>query len=186
MQARAKAAAETERRIFAATRELAAERPFVQVTLDEVAARAGVSVQTVIRRYRSKDGLIRAVGEAVHTEVAQQRFEAPVGDLAGAVANLIEHYEATGDETFRLLCQEQEVPLLREVLGTGRQMHREWVQRVFATWLDGLGAAQRKLRVAELVAICDLYTWRLLRRDLGLSRKQTEQAIREMLEGVLH
>ena len=38
---------------------------------------------------------------------------------------------------------------------------------------------------AELVAICDLYTWKLLRRDLGLSRRQTEDAIREMLEGIL-
>ena len=77
MQARAQAAAETERRIFGAARELVAERPFAQVTLDDVAARAGVSVQTVIRRYGSKDGLIRAVAQQVRAEVHEQRFEAP-------------------------------------------------------------------------------------------------------------
>lgn len=185
MRARAEAAEGTERRIFGAVRGLVAERPFVQVTLDEVASRAGVSVQTVIRRYGSKEGLFRAVAAAVHLEVQQQRFEAPVGDIGGAVSNLIDHYEVTGDETFRLQCQEEEVPLLSEVLDAGRGMHRDWVTRVFAPWLEPLAGVERKRRTAQLVAICDLLVWKLLRRDLGLSRKQTEHAIKEMLEGVL-
>jgi AcrR family transcriptional regulator len=185
MGARAEAAAETERKIFAATRELAAGRSFAQVTLDDIASRAGVTVQTVIRRYGSKDGLIRAVAQAVEAEVREQRFDAPVGDIPGATANLVEHYEATGDETFRLLCQEEQVPVLGEVLSRGRALHRDWVARVFAPWLEPLRGAERTRRTAELVAICDLFTWKLLRRDLALSRKHTEHAIREMLERLL-
>jgi AcrR family transcriptional regulator len=185
MGARAEAAAETERRIFTAFRDLVSERPFAQVTLDEVASRAEVTVQTVIRRYGSKDGLIRAVAAAVRAEVQEQRFEAPVGDIPGAIANLVEHYEASGDETFRLLCQEEQVPVLGEVLSNGRALHRDWVARVFAPWLEALRGAERARRTAQLVAICDIFTWKLLRRDLGLSRKQTEHAIREMLERVL-
>ncbi|HKN95042.1 MAG TPA: helix-turn-helix domain-containing protein [Thermoleophilaceae bacterium] len=185
MGARAEAAAATERRIFTATRELASGRLFAQVTLDDIASRAGVTVQTVIRRYGSKDALLRAIAEAVHAEVREQRFEAPVGDIRGAVANLVEHYEDTGDETYRLLCQEEQVPVLGEVLSAGRAMHRDWVTRVFAPWLKQLRGAERARRTAELVAICDLFTWKLLRRDLGLSRTQTEHAIREMLERVL-
>lgn len=185
MGARAEAAAETERRIFGAFRELVAERPFAQVTLDEVASRAGVTVQTVIRRYGSKDGLIRAVADAVGAEVREQRFEAPIGDVAGAVANLVEHYESTGDETYRLICQEEQVPVLSEVLDTGRSLHRDWVVRVFAPWLEPLRAAERNRRTAQLVAICDLFTWKLLRRDLALGRRQTEHALRDMLERVL-
>jgi AcrR family transcriptional regulator len=177
--------AETERRIFTAFRDLVSERPFAQVTLDEVASRAEVTVQTVIRRYGSKDGLIRAVAAAVRAEVQEQRFEAPVGDIPGAIANLVEHYEASGDETFRLLCQEEQVPVLGEVLSNGRALHRDWVARVFAPWLEALRGAERARRTAQLVAICDIFTWKLLRRDLGLSRKQTEHAIREMLERVL-
>jgi hypothetical protein len=38
---------------------------------------------------------------------------------------------------------------------------------------------------AQLVAVCDVYTWRLLRRQSGLSRRQTELALTELLEGVL-
>jgi AcrR family transcriptional regulator len=185
MGARGEAAAETERRIFTAFRDLVSERPFAQVTLDEVASRAEVTVQTVIRRYGSKDGLIRAVAAAVRAEVQEQRFEAPVGDIPGAIANLVEHYEASGDETFRLLCQEEQVPVLGEVLSNGRALHRDWVARVFTPWLEALRGAERARRTAQLVAICDIFTWKLLRRDLGLSRKQTEHAIREMLERVL-
>ena len=185
MTARAEAAAETERRIFGATRELASERAFAQVTLEDIATSAGVTAQTVIRRYGSKDGLVRAVATAVRAEVQEQRFEAPVGDVAGAVANLVEHYETTGDGTFRLLCQEEQVPVLGEVLESGRELHRDWVRRVFAPWLEPLDGAERKRRTAQLVAICDLFVWKLLRRDLGLSPRQTEHAIQEMLERVL-
>jgi len=32
------------------------------------------------------------------------------------------------------------------------------------------------------VAVCDVYTWKLLRRDAGLSRRQTERALVELLE----
>ena len=185
MQARAQAAAETERKIFAAARDLVAERPVARVTLDDIASRSGVTVQTVIRRYGSKDGLIRAVAASVRAEVQDQRFRAPVGDIPGAVSNLVEHYEATGDEIFRLLSKEEQVPVLTEVLDVGRVLHRDWTTRVFAPWLEPLPAAERIRRTAQLVAICDLYMWKLLRRDIGLGRRQAESAIREILERVL-
>ena len=35
-------------------------KPFDQITLAEVAERAGVGVQTLIRRVQTKDGLVRA------------------------------------------------------------------------------------------------------------------------------
>jgi hypothetical protein len=47
--------------------------------------------------------------------------------------------------------------------------------------LDGLSGPLRRRRLAQLVAICDVYVWKLLRRDARLSRKQTELALIEML-----
>jgi hypothetical protein len=35
--------------------------------------------------------------------------------------------------------------------------------------------------LAQLVTVCDVYTWKLLRRQAGLSREQTALAIRELL-----
>lgn len=65
MRARVEAAAETGRRILRAAIGLGPEILSDQATLDDVAERAGVTVQTVLRRFGSKEGLIVATGEEV-------------------------------------------------------------------------------------------------------------------------
>jgi AcrR family transcriptional regulator len=181
MRARAEAAAETGRRILEATIELHTERFFDQVSLEDIAQRSGVTVQTVIRRFGSKERLIEAAAEEGNRQVIPQRDQAPAGDIEGAVKNLIDHYEVWGDTALRLLAQEERVPAFRSVTDAGRAFHYQWVERVFAPFLaKRTGEARRRL-FAELIAICDVYFWKLLRRDLGLSREQTELAIRETI-----
>jgi AcrR family transcriptional regulator len=181
MRARAEAAAETGRRILEATIELHRERYFDQVSLEDIAERAGVTVQTVIRRFGSKERLIEAAAEEGNRQVTHQRYQAPVGDIEGAVENLVDHYEEWGNSVLRLLAQEERVPAFRSVTDAGRAFHYEWVERTFAPLLaERTGTARRRL-LAELVAICDVYFWKLLRRDMGLSREQTELAIRETI-----
>lgn len=181
MRARAEAAAETGRRILEAVIELHRERFFDQVSLEDIAERAGVTVQTVIRRFGSKDRLIEAAAEEGNRRVTHQRYQAPVGDVEGAVENLVDHYEEWGQSALRLLAQEERVVAFRSLTDAGRAFHHEWVERTFAPLLaKRTGTARRRL-LAELVAICDVYFWKLLRRDLGLSREQTELAIRETI-----
>ena len=60
MGARAEAVAETRRRIIEALFELGRERMFPDISLDDVAAAAGVSVQTILRHFKSRAGLIEA------------------------------------------------------------------------------------------------------------------------------
>lgn len=185
MQARAKAAAETGRRILRAAIDLGPEILSDQATLDDVAERAGVTVQTVLRRFGSKEGLIVATGEEVQGQVAAQRGEAPVGDISGAVSNLVEHYEEWGDNTLRLLAQEERYPAIRPYADAGRAGHREWVERVFAPFLAKRTGQERERLVVELVAVCDLYVWKVLRRDQGLGREQTEIALVEMVTALV-
>jgi AcrR family transcriptional regulator len=181
MRARAEAAAETGRRILEAVIELHTERFFDQVSLEDIAERAGVTVQTVIRRFGNKERLIEAATEAANRQVVRQRDRAPVGDIEGAVKNLVDHYEEWGDGVLRLLAQEERVPALRSVTDTGRALHYQWVERTFAPLLaERTGKARQRL-LAELIALCDVYFWKILRRDLGLSREQTEIAIREVI-----
>src|SRR5918992_1897177 len=181
MRARAEAAAETGRRILEAVIELHRERFFDQISLEDIAERAGVTVQTVIRRFGSKERLIEAAAEEGNRQVSRQRNQAPIGDIEGALKNLIDHYEQWGDSVMRLLAQEERVPAFRSVTDAGRALHYEWVERTFAPLLaERTGTARRPLS-AELIAICDVYFWKILRRDLGLSREQTELALRETI-----
>lgn len=181
MGARAEAAAETGRRILQATMEVYTERFYDQVSLEDVAERAGVTVQTVLRRFGSKEELISAAAEEARRRVRSQRDRAPVGDVSDAVKVLMETYEEHGDRYLRLLAQEERVPAFRSITNTGRTHHYGWVERVFAPLLAECTGAQRERLLAQLIAICDLYFWKLLRRDLGLSREQTELTVIEAI-----
>jgi AcrR family transcriptional regulator len=185
MSARADAVQQTGERILAAAFERFKVALFDEVTLDQIAADAQVTVQTVIRRFGSKEGIVEALTQIREAEVDAQRAEAPVGDLGGAIANLVEHYESEGDLMMHLLRQENRVPAFAEVAARGRRIHAQWCARVFAPWLDARSGIDRQRLSAQLVAICDLYTWHLLRRQQGLSQRQTKLALLELVEGTL-
>jgi AcrR family transcriptional regulator len=181
MVARAQSAARTGERILDAAVEVFFEEPTANISLEEVARRAGVTVQTVIRRFDGREGLLAAAA-ARETEKVRREREAEPGDLRGAVRVLVGHYERTGDTVLRMLVEEARSPALAGAADRGRRMHREWCEAMFAPALNGLNGAQRERRLAQLVAACDVYTWMLLRRQSGLSRRQTELAMCELIE----
>src|SRR5688572_13714824 len=109
MIARAEAAAATGERILDAAVEAFWEDPGGQVSLDEIARRAGVTVQTVIRRFGGRDGLFTAAAAREAEKVSRQRDQAPAGDPAAALRVLLDHYEAMGDRVLRLLAEEERV-----------------------------------------------------------------------------
>jgi len=185
MKARADSAAATAERILDAAVELFWEHPSVSVSLDEVARRAGVSVQTVIRRFGGKDGLLAAGLEREGERIGVHRNRAVPGDVPGAVSVLVDHYEELGDRVVKMLAEEQRVPALAPIVDRGRELHRAWCARMFAQALNRHTGVERARLLAQLVAVCDVYAWKLLRRDSGLSRRQTELAIRELLNGLL-
>ena len=182
MQARAHAAAATGERILDAAVAVFWQRPVDDIPLEEVARRAGVSLQTVIRRFGGKQGLFAAAAQRETERVRRQRDQAPVGDVAGAVRNLVDHYEELGAPVLRLLAQEDRSPALRALADQGRAYHAGWCERVFAPALAGLGGAEQARRLAQLIAVTDVLTWKLLRHDRHLNRRQTELALIELLQ----
>jgi AcrR family transcriptional regulator len=181
MRARARAAAATRERILDAAIAVFWERPVTDIPLDEVARRAGVTVQTVIRRFGGKDDLLAAAVEREVERIARQRDRGEAGDLRGAVRVLLDHYEEVGDGVLHVLAAEEAVPGLRRITTLGRAYHESWCERVFAPALASWNGATKRRRLAQLIAVTDVLTWKLLRRDRGLSRRQTELALRELL-----
>ena len=181
MDARAAAVAATREAILDAAVDAFWDRPSTEVVLDEVAEAAGVSTRTVLRHFGSRDGLFDAAIRRETARVRAQRDTVPVGDVTGAVEVLVAHYEQMGDRVLRLLAEEHHVPGLQTVADRGRAVHRDWCRRVFADTLARLSGVDHDRRLAQLVAVCDVQTWRLLRRQAGLSRRQTERALDELL-----
>ncbi|MGR2753724.1 TetR/AcrR family transcriptional regulator [Agromyces arachidis] len=172
MRARAEQVEQTRRRILDALVALAAERPLAACTLPAVAERAGVSVQTVLRTFGSRDELFAAVLDRTTPEVLAERAVDP-DDVPATIAALIDHYEARGDGVLLLLGQEGWEPLAARVTDLGRRLHRDWVVRAFARELGLLAPPRREEAVDLLVAATDVYAWKLWRRDAGRSRDET-------------
>lgn len=182
--ARADATAAREAQILASFRELVAARWLDEFTLQDVAESAGVTPQTVIRKFGGKEGLLGALVEHIGPVMIERRDVSP-GAIDAALDVLIDSYEADGRLVMRLLTQEQRFPMLSRFLDIGRGEHRKWASGVFAPWLDRLGDAERNIGLDALVAACDLYLWQLLRRDLGYSRARTIAVMRRLVMGIL-
>jgi AcrR family transcriptional regulator len=178
MGARAEAVERTRQAILEAADQLTEERLTLAVSLADVADRAGVTVRTVLRHFGTREGLLDAVAEHVHTRVAEER-EAPVGDVPEAVRVVVGHYEMRGDRVLRMLEEERVNAQTAEHVANGRRVHRTWVRTVFAPQLT----ATPDPRALEdlLVVATDVYTWKLLRRDAGLSRRRTEDRMTTMI-----
>jgi AcrR family transcriptional regulator len=177
MRERAFSTAATRRAII----EAAADLGDLRVPLDAVAERAGVSRRTILRHFGDRNGLFAAVLEHAGERIRAERFSIPAGDVEAAARSLIDHYESHGDRVMAWLTEEGQDERIDRTLATGRELHRAWVTEKLGPLLAGLDAPTRRRRLAQLVAVCDVYTWKLLRRDSGLGVEQTEKAIAELI-----
>lgn len=184
MAKRAASTEETRKRILDVARELWLERWYDEMTMRELAERAGVALQTVVNHFGNKDGIAAAMLEQGLPEEWMTRAAARPGEIGEAMKLLVADYEITGDALIRTLALEGRIPALRPVLELGRRAHRAWVEHTFPTALTGISGEARARRLDLLVCAADLYTWKLLRRDRGLSQAQTAGAMRELVEAL--
>lgn len=183
MELRAERAAATRERIVDSAQALFVD-PSAEFTLDAVASAAGVSVQTVLRAFGTKEALIlAAIGTFRDREYPAER-EAPQ-TISAAVALLIDDYEEIGDRVIRMLAEEQRIPGFAEGAAHGREIHREWITKVFGRYLPAKPARTRRRVLMSLLAATDVYIWKLLRRDLGLDPRETAAIVERLVRGAL-
>lgn len=181
MTARARSTEQTRQRILTATIDLHLERSAASIALDDIAARAEVSVQTILRHFGSRDGLVATATAQAQQEVREER-RTPVGDVAAAVEVLMSHYESRGDSVLVLLAQEDTEAFAAGITTGGKELHRTWVAETFAPYLAD-DADESLLDL--LVVATDVYTWKLLRRDRSLSRAATTARITRLVTALL-
>ncbi len=184
MATRATAVEATRERILDAACDAFLASWYDDVTLRDVAAAADVALQTVVNHFGTKEALYGAAVERISDAIEARRYDVEPGDVEGAVAALIADYDRTGDFTLRTLADEGRLAVVGPGLARGRRGHQDWVAYVFPRALTRLRGAARQRRLAQLVAVTDVYTWKLLRRDKGLSRDQTILAVSELVEAL--
>lgn len=184
MTARAAKTAATKARIRQSAVALYCASAIEDFTLEEVASRAGTTVQTVLRAFGSKDALIYA---ALEDMAAGGVFLKPaaVGDVKAAVAAVFDIYESVGDLVMQRLNEERRRPALKSILDQGRDNHRDGVKAAFAPQLERRHGVARAQLLAALIVITDVYVWKLLRRDMALNRAAAEAIVRRMIFGVI-
>ena len=184
MTARAESVARTRERILRAFIGLASRGPMAAISLAAVASDAGVSVQTVLRQFGSRDGLIDAAVERAHQQIVTERT-VPDDDIPAALSALVDSYETGGDASILLLGQESSDPRAARIATQGRTFHRTWVENVFTRQLGDATGPEREEMIDMLVIATDVYTWKLLRRDRGLTRDVVQKRMVKLAEAVV-
>ncbi|GAA4410792.1 hypothetical protein GCM10023168_30860 [Fodinibacter luteus] len=186
MEGRAASAERTRERVIDAMLGRFAAQPYDRIRLEDVAGDAGVTVQTVIRRFGGKPGLLTATVEREQARVVAAREPATPGRPAGTIADLVAHYERYGALILKVYAEADRVEGLPELAAAGRRYHLDWCRRAFEDDLAGPpGSPDRARRLAQVTVACDATTWRILRQDLGLDPEQTRLTIAALVEPAL-
>jgi AcrR family transcriptional regulator len=155
-----------------------------EFTLDRIAASSGVSVQTVLRLFGSKEELILA---AIGTfrQSTEPRYVGPSGSIGAVVERLFDDYEEIGDRVIRMLAEEHRIAGFADIAAIGRAKHRDWVTAAFGEYLAPFRGRRRTVVSTALLAATDVYVWQLLRRDLELDRTTSQAIVERLVRGAL-
>jgi len=186
MTGRAAAMQRTREAILDAAIELFTPAWFDEVTVADIARRAGVSQQTVVNHFGSKiDLYLAGLNERYVPQVVALRGSAVPGDVGSVVDVVLEDYEQTGDATIRTLATAARTAELAPVVEGGRASHEAFVRRVFAPQIGKRRGRNRDRLVRLLAAALDVRMWHQLRREQGLGREETRSHLVTLVEALL-
>lgn len=174
--ARAEAEEQTRAALLDAADEAFLSGPWEHASLHAIAGAAGVTKQTLLRHFGSKERLLERVLLRAVDEVEKQRLSVPTNDIAGAVDNLLEHYEIRGGRAMRSSNLDTDGPLA-DLGRRARQFHYDWVELAFGAWFSAVGSSERRRLRAALIAVCDVQAWWTLTHDLELSRAEVRATL---------
>ena len=132
-----------------------------------------MSGQTVINHFGGKEPLAAAAHQRL-SEGIVAALHAQGGRHPGPGRGGVDDYETTGDAVVRLLALEEKVPSPAAAREGSREPSRV-----------GRDDVRRAGALPELIVATDVYTWKLLRRDQGLSRDETVAAMLRIVQALL-
>jgi AcrR family transcriptional regulator len=185
MSVRAKAAEKTSDEIIRVVGELWMKYSIHEITLQMVAKNTGVTVMTILRKFGSKEGLFDAAIRADTAGIQDVRKESQAGNINQAISILMKEYEYAGPAVIRTLAVENDLPVAAKILKKGRELHKEWCQRIFTQYLPESNDKEYEITLGAFYAATDVYKWKLLRNDLRYSEEETEKIFIKTVRGII-
>jgi AcrR family transcriptional regulator len=185
MGVRAKAAETTSEEIIRVVGELWMKYSIHEITLQMVAQNTGVTVMTILRKFGSKEGLFEAAIRTDTVGIQDVRKESQAGNISQAISILMKEYEYAGPAVIRTLAVENDLPVAAKILKKGRELHKEWCQRIFAQYLPESNDKEYEIMLGAFYAATDVYKWKLLRIDLGYSKEETVKIFIKTVRGII-
>jgi len=184
--ARAQALQQTRLAILEAAEPLFNDRWYDEVSLSDIARGAGVSQQTVINHFGSKEGVyLRGIVDLVGPRITKFRSRVRPGDLTSIINTAVGDYEQTGLGAMRMRAQAERFDGVADAVRYGRQAHRTWVETAFGPQLEARDAGQRTVIADLLATVLDVATWHQLRHLDGRGVARTKADLRRLVDGVL-
>lgn len=162
------------------------EEGAVQPSVEEIAARAGVSERTIFGHFHDREGLFAAVSEHQGRRLRAEWGElpspdAPLGERLDAfVAQRARIYELIAPVRRAGLLMEPFSETTRLAIASMRSLKRREAWRLFGPELAG-----DRVRGAALAALASYSAWSALRVEQGLSVDAARAALRSGLAGLL-
>jgi AcrR family transcriptional regulator len=174
--------ARAEGAIIAAVFELIGEVGFAGLTIEAVAARAGVGKATIYRRWCSRDELVLAALGSLHTHLDVQDTGDLAADLSYCLGSLCEMIETLGPALFGGLLAQSAVnddlaALVHEFVQNGRAPLRELLRKAQA---NGQLAADVKIEDA-----LDMLAGGVLFKSLVLGERLDRRVAKRLVDALL-
>ncbi|MBI2115836.1 MAG: TetR/AcrR family transcriptional regulator [candidate division NC10 bacterium] len=180
MAKRAALAAETRRRIVDAAVALHAERGVLAAKPADIAAQADVALTTYYKHFPTIGDLVRACTTRGREVIPPPDLSAlralppdPARRIEAMVRTLYQYYEAREPWLYAGRTEERHIPEVRPVMEGLRGVRDAFVRAALA----GTGVGRQTVGV--VTALVDFWAWRILRREVGLTREEVIRSVTE-------
>jgi hypothetical protein len=91
-----------------------------------------------------------------------------------------------GDAAIRTINLEPELEIARKIGAKGRALHRDWCIQMFTPYLPDKQSDDYEIQLNSFIAATEIYLWKLLRKDLMLSKEKTFSIFKNLIEGLIN
>lgn len=165
--------------VDAAAQEIASNG-MVELSMQKIAERAGISVRTLYRHFATREELLLAIGEQLESELTGQHPAEirTTREFIDAMPELFQFFEDNAEAVEALHATQ----VGRQIRGVSRARRTEAVREQAMGLLEGLPEDEARLAFAMVRSMFGSATWLALRRELALEPEEAKRAVHWMAE----